>query len=80
MFINGSSKSFRPDVAKKLVRRLDFLNRAKKPSDMNLPGFRFHSLKGNRSGSFAVDVTDNYRLTFKFERENATEVNYEDYH
>ena len=62
------------------MRQLDFLNRARVAGDMNLPGFRFHSLKGNRSGTYAVDVTGNLRLTFKFADGDATDVDYEDYH
>lgn len=80
LFIKGSSKSFRPDAARKLIRQLDFLNRAKAVADMNLPGFRFHPLKGDRKGTYAVDVTGNYRLTFQFDGVNATDVDYEDYH
>jgi plasmid maintenance system killer protein len=41
-------------VARKLVRQLDFLNRARVAGDMKLPGFRFHSLRGNRSGTYTV--------------------------
>jgi proteic killer suppression protein len=80
LFEKGSSRSFRPDVARKLLVRLDFLNRAKTPADMNLPGFRFHALKGDRAGTYAVDVTGNYRLTFLFKDGDATDVDYEDYH
>lgn len=80
LFEKGSGRSFRPDVARKLLVRLDFLNRAETPADMNLPGFRFHALKGDLAGIYAVDVTGNYRLTFGFKDGDATDVNYEDYH
>ena len=80
LFVKGSAKVFRPDAAKKLRIRLDILNRARSPLDMQLPGFRWHELKGDRQGTYAVDVTENYRLTFRFEGQNATDVDYEDYH
>lgn len=47
---------------------------------MNVPGFRFHPLKGERKGSYAVSVSGNWRITFKFDGENAVDVDLEDYH
>jgi len=60
--------------------RLDFLNRATLLEDVNLPGWKLHSLKGQRKGEYAITVTGNYRLTFRFENGEAHEVNLEDYH
>ena len=47
---------------------------------MRLPGLRLHELKGNRANRWAVDVSGNWRVTFRFEGQDAEEVNYEDYH
>lgn len=66
--------------ALRLGRLLDRLDAAAKPQDMNLPGYRFHPLKGDRKGTFAVWVSGNWRLTFRFEGENAVDVCLEDYH
>jgi proteic killer suppression protein len=41
---------------------------------------RFHPLKGDRRGEFAVSVSGNWRLTFRFEGEDAVAVTLEDYH
>ena len=51
-----------------------------KPEDMSIPGFRFHSLTGNRKGSYSVTVTGNWRITFRFDGEDAIDLNLEDYH
>ena len=67
-------------MAKRLRIRLDFLNRATLLEDVNLPGWKLHSLKGQRKGEYAITVTGNYRLTFRFENGEAHEVNLEDYH
>jgi proteic killer suppression protein len=48
--------------------------------DMDLPGFRLHRLKGDFAGRWSVTVSGNWRLTFEFQDENATIVDYEDYH
>ena len=47
---------------------------------MDLPGLRFHPLKGQGKGRYAVDASGNYRITFAFDGEDATDVDLEDYH
>lgn len=47
---------------------------------MNLPGWRFHALKGALAGHWAAWVDENWRLTFTFEGEDAVLVDYRDYH
>lgn len=64
----------------RLDRMLDRLDAAVGPADMNVPGWRWHALRGDREGDHAVAVTGNLRLTFRFGGEHATDVNLEDYH
>lgn len=66
--------------ADRIRRILDRLEAATRPEDMNLPGYAFHSLKGARKGTYAVSVSGNYRITFRFEDGDAVDVNLEDYH
>ncbi len=47
---------------------------------MNLPGYKFHGLKGDRKGTYAVSVSGNWRITFRFAEGDAVDVNLEDYH
>lgn len=76
----GSIKGINPDHAPKLARILDRLDAAIRPSDMNLPGYKLHRLSGREKGTWPVWVSGNWRVTFKFEVEDAVEVNYIDYH
>jgi addiction module HigA family antidote len=46
---------------------------------MDLPGFRLHPLKGALQGHFAVSVSGNWRVTFRFEEGDAVDVDYVDY-
>ncbi len=81
LFETGSSRRVSADLTRKLIRQLDFLNRAASPQDMNLPGYRPHELKGARAGTWSVTVCGNWRLTFTFARGgDATDVDLEDYH
>lgn len=45
-----------------------------------IPGYKLHSLTGDLKGFWAVTVTGNYRIIFRFENENAYDVEYTDYH
>ncbi len=50
------------------------------PEDMNLPGWRFHALKGKLTGRYAVDASANWRITFGWDGVDAVDVDLEDYH
>lgn len=50
------------------------------PEDLNLPGYRFHGLKGRDKGRYAVDASGNWRITFGWSGEHAIDVDLEDYH
>ena len=47
---------------------------------MNLPGFRLHQLSGQLRGYYAVVVSGNWRVIFRFEGGHAIDVDYLDYH
>jgi len=47
---------------------------------MNYPGSNLHPLAGKFKGRYAVNVSGNWRITFIFEKGNAYEVDYLDYH
>lgn len=59
---------------------LDRLDASIKADDMDLPGYKFHALKGDRAGEYAVTVTANVRITYRFDGQHAASVNLEDYH
>jgi proteic killer suppression protein len=56
------------------------LGAATSSNDMALPGLELHPLKGNQRGRWAVSVSGNWRITFKFVGKDANAVDYEDYH
>lgn len=71
-------------VAARLVQRLrDILARldaSTMVTDMDLPGFRLHPLKGEWKGYWAVTVQANWRVVFRFEEGDALDVDFVDYH
>jgi proteic killer suppression protein len=64
----------------KITRVLAFLTRAARPEDMNLPGFRLHPLKGELAGYWSVTIRANWRIIFRFEDGDVTDVDFLDYH
>ena len=56
------------------------LDTGKSIEDMDIPGFRLHSLKGEERSRWSVWVNGNWRMTFEFKDGHAFVLDYEDYH
>ena len=80
MFLEDDWRGVRADHADKLRRILARLHAARTVSDMDLPGYRLHPLKGELKGMHAVSVQGNWRVVFRFEDGEARDVDYLDYH
>ena len=79
-FEAGSKAGIQPHHAPKLQRQLSRLDAAKRPEDMNLPGWNLHGLSGDLAGHYSVQVNGNWRMTFAFDGSDAVLVDYQDYH
>lgn len=66
--------------ADKLRRILVVLSSDDLPDAARLPGFGLHLLTGDRRGTWSVTVSRNWRVTFELDREDAVNVDLEDYH
>jgi len=79
-FETGSKAGIQPGHAAKLARQLARLDDARMVDDMNVYGWKLHALAGKLIHHHAVTVSGNWRLTFRFEKEHAVLVDYQDYH
>lgn len=79
-FTNGTKKGIRPEHARKLADILDRLDASAQVQDMTYPGSALHPLKGELKGCWAVKVSGNWRVIFRFEAGDASVVDYVDYH
>jgi proteic killer suppression protein len=79
-FRTGSKKGIQPKHASKLRLHLFALDNASQSGDMNAPGWKLHPLPGELKDHWAVWVSGNWRLTFRFEGEDAVLVGDQDYH
>lgn len=80
LFEKGEAKGIRPDHVEKVENIIFVLSRARKPEDMNLPGFRLHRLKGNLKDFWSVTVRANWRVIFRFKEGDVYNVDLIDYH
>lgn len=80
LFEKGDRSKVQPEYVDKIERILARLEESGAVDHMNLPGFRLHLLKGDLAGYWAVSVSGNWRVTFRFEGGHASDVNLLDYH
>ena len=79
-FFTGKKKAINPQHADRLEKILDRLNAANEIKDMNYPGSNLHKLTGDKKDQYAVKVSGNWRVFFKFIDGDAYVVDYDDYH
>jgi proteic killer suppression protein len=79
-FYDGIKKGVQPKHIQKLADILDVLQAATQPGDINFPGSGLHPLQPKNANRWAVKVSANWRITFRFESGNIYEVDYEDFH
>jgi toxin HigB-1 len=78
-FRTGSKAGIPPKHAGKLRLQLFALDKAKHLGDMNVPVWKLHPLARACKDRWAVSVSGSWRLTFRFEGEDAVLVDYQDY-
>lgn len=76
----GGKAGIQAKHADRLRLILSNLDQSESAEHMDLPGLALHLLKGDRKGIWAVKVSDNWRVTFRFVDGDADLVDYEDYH
>ena len=79
-FRTGKKSGIQARHANRIRLILAQLNQARSIHDLDIPTLKLHRLKGDRKEIWAVTVQANWRITFRFTREDAEIVNYEDYH
>ena len=76
LYENNDPRGVMAEHAEKLRDILARLDAARVVTDMDLPGFRLHPLRGNLRGYWAVTVRANWRVIFRFADGEASEVDY----
>jgi toxin HigB-1 len=80
-FRTGRDRRVPPDIARRALRKLEAVHAASQLEDLRVPpGNRLHALKGDRAGQHAIAVNDQRRVCFRFENDDAYEVEFCDDH
>ena len=75
------SRSFPNQLLVSARKKLAMVHAAKQLSDLKVPpGNRLETLYGKRKGYYSIRINDQWRVVFRFEDGNASEVSVEDYH
>lgn len=80
LFEKGTKSGVNSQHVKRLKMILALLETSESIEDMDLPGLYLHQLKGKRKDTWSLKVSGNWRVTFKLEKGDAIDINYEDYH
>ncbi|MCV6608889.1 MAG: type II toxin-antitoxin system RelE/ParE family toxin [Campylobacterales bacterium] len=80
-YITGKSKKFEQSILKTAIRKLTYLNSADSIEDLKSPpGNNLELLKGSYQGKYSIRINKQYRIVFRFENQNAYDVEIVDYH
>lgn len=80
LYYDDQTKGVKQSLVKRLRYILALLATAFTVEDMNLPALKLHKLKGDLAGFYAVSVSGNWRVIFRFEEGQATDIDLIDYH
>lgn len=78
---NNEDRELRRDLVARIRRVITALVLAPDaPGILGPPGWRIHRLAGDRAGTWSISVSGNWRITFKADGDEITELDLEDYH
>ena len=80
LYQQGDPSKVRADQARRIADVLGHLDTAQRPSDLDLPGYRLHALKGGLRGTWSATISGNWRIVFRFVDGDAFDVDLVDYH
>ncbi len=79
LFEQGYTSKVRQDLQLRALRRLEALDQAELLTDLNVPGFNFHGLKGDPK-RYSIHVNGPWCITFEWKDGDAIKVELEQYH
>jgi len=80
LFERGRTRKY-AGVANVARRKLTQVDAAAKLSDLIVPrGNRLEALSGDREGQYSIRINDQYRVCFRWENDEAHDVEVTDYH
>ena len=81
LYRSGDGRDLPATLVEKISDIMLAIDEAAHPDEVRLfPGWRLHPLKGELKGFWSVTVSGNWRVIFRFEKGNAFDLDFVDYH
>lgn len=81
LYTTGRSRRLPPNLLRRAVRRLEYIDLASELSDLRSPpSNRLHALTGDREGQYSISINMQWRICFRFSDGDAYDVEITDYH
>jgi proteic killer suppression protein len=81
VFLRESVSKFSPDIYRKALRKLLLIDAAERLSDLREPpGNQLEKLSGNRQGQYSIRINEQWRICFRWEDGDASDIEIVDYH
>jgi proteic killer suppression protein len=80
-FETGKSKRLPADLLQRARRRLEYVDLATCLDDLQVPpSNRLHALTRDRADQHSISINDQWRICFRFDKNDAYDVEITDYH
>ena len=80
LYDRGDARRLNPNHLPRIKAILSLLEFADGPEDIDISGLYLHRLRGTQTDTWSVRVSANWRMTFKFDGIDVTDVDLVDYH
>lgn len=80
LYERGDRSRIHPQLVTRVELILADLAAANSLNHLRRPGYRLHSLQGRLAGHYAIDVSGNWRIVFRFNAGKAANIDLVDYH
>jgi len=80
LYDNDDRRSLSSELVEKTARVLARLDIVTRPEQLKLPGFGLHRLEGDLAGYWSIAVLGDWRILFRFDAGNITDVDLVEYH
>jgi proteic killer suppression protein len=79
--ISKEVRGFPQELRRAARRKLQYLHETHELNDLKVPpGNKLEALRGSLVGYFSIRINDQWRIVFRFDNGNASEVSIKDYH
>ena len=77
---HGDRRRLNPNHINRIKAILSLLDMAHESTELDVSGLYLHRLRGARNDTWSVRVSANWRITFRFEGGDVSDVDLVDYH